>query len=242
LNLAIMQPYFLPYLGYWQLLAHVERFVIYDDVNYMKGGWVNRNRVLINDAPRYLTVPLLGASANKLICETDISYNFNWRAGMLKTLDNTYRKAPFFSEVFPIVTELISPDFSNLSRYLGNQINAMAKFLGISTEIVSSSVPYCNRHISGQERVIDICLLEGATTYTNPERGIGLYSSEEFAKNGISLHFLRPGNVEYKQRSQGFCPRLSIIDTLMEVGRDGVKELLCEFSLNKIVDVNDTGD
>ena len=79
MKIAIMQPYFFPYIGYWQLIHAVDHFVIYDDVNYIKGGWINRNRILINGKPAYITVPLHKASAFKRICDTDLQPSPFWR-------------------------------------------------------------------------------------------------------------------------------------------------------------------
>jgi WbqC-like protein len=231
MKLAIMQPYFFPYIGYWQLIHAVDRFVIYDDVNYIKGGWVNRNRILINRQPAYVTVPLHQSSPNKRICDILLHPSPYWRSKTLKSVETTYRKAPFFGEVYPVVERLIQHETGNLSAYLAYQLQRLAAFLDIETEFVATSRRYENDRLSGQDRVIDICKREGATTYINSSGGQLLYDSESFRSAGIDLRFIVMRPLPYKQRSAGFVPSLSIIDALMEIGPVGIKRYLDAFDL-----------
>ena len=128
MRLAIMQPYFFPYIGYWQLIHAADRFVIYDDVNYIVRGWVNRNRILINGAPSYITVPLRSASQNRKICDIDIQPSATWRSKMTRTVELAYRKAPFFAEAFPVVGGVIQHEASNLSDYLCHQLRSLSAY------------------------------------------------------------------------------------------------------------------
>lgn len=226
-----MQPYFFPYIGYWQLIQAVDRFVIYDDVNYIKGGWINRNRILINGEPHYITVPLNQSSPYKKICETAMQASSSWRGKLVKMLEVTYRKAPDFIDVFPVIENLIRFDTDNLSEYLANQLQALSKFMGINTEFVVTSRGYGNDELSGQERVLDICQREGATTYINPQGGQSLYDAGSFHDAGIDLRFIVMRPIPYKQRADEFVPYLSIIDALMETGSVGIKRHLDSFEL-----------
>jgi hypothetical protein len=229
MKLAIMQPYFFPYIGYWQLIHAVDRFVIYDDVNYIKGGWINRNRILINGEPAYITVPLDQPSPYKHICETKLQPSTSWRDKLVKMVEMTYRKAPNFAEVFPVVEKIIRHETNNLSDYLANQLQTLCTFMGIVTEFVISSRCYENNHLSGQERILDICKREGVSTYINPQGGQTLYDSETFRKAGIDLLFIIMRPISYKQRSEGLVPNLSIIDALMEIGPMEIKHHLDAF-------------
>jgi hypothetical protein len=231
MRLAIMQPYFFPYIGYWQLIHAVDRFVIYDDVNYIKGGWVNRNRLLINGEPSYVTAPLHHASPNRRICDISLQSSLVWKDRMIKSIEYTYRKSPWFSEVFPVVEKLIRHETDNLSGYLAHQIQSIALFMGINTEFVLTSRCYANNNLSGQDRVLDICKREQATTYINSQGGQSLYDTETFRSAGINLRFLVMHPVPYKQRSAGFVPYLSIIDTLMEIGPGGMRKHIESFEL-----------
>jgi hypothetical protein len=231
MKLAIMQPYFFPYLGYWQLLAAVDRFIIYDDVNYINRGWINRNRILINGMPAYFTMPLHQASQNKRICDLSLLSEPAWRDKLLKMVDHTYRKAPHFADVLPVVKEIIYYETDNLSEYLRHQLQTIATCMGINTEWVATSRCYQNDRLSGQDRILDICKQEGASVYINPVGGQALYNLERFRDAGINLKFIVMQPLPYPQRAAGFTPYLSILDTLMEIGPGGVQHHLGAFDL-----------
>lgn len=231
--IAIMQPYFFPYIGYWQLIHAVDRFVILDDVNYIMRGWINRNRLLINGEPAYITVPLHQASQNKIICEIDLQSPPNWRDKLVKMVEMTYRKAPHFAEVFPVVESLIRYETDNLSNYLAHQLQTLSKFMSINTEFVVTSRCYGNNDLSGQERILDICKREEATVYINPQGGQALYDCETFHNTGVDMRFIFMLPLPYKQRAVGFIPYLSIIDVMMEIGPMEIKHHLDAYELSK---------
>lgn len=231
MKLAIMQPYFFPYIGYWQLIHAVDRFVIYDDVNYIKGGWVNRNRILINGNPAFITVPLHQSSPFKLICDTELQPSPVWRDKLVRMVETTYRRAAHFVEVFPIVEGLIRHETKDLSSYLAHQLQSLSAAMGITTEFVMTSRCYANSHLSGQDRLLDICARERACVYINLRGGQSLYDGATFRNAGITLRFIGMRGISYRQRSAGFVPSLSIIDALMEIGLAGMKECLDAFDL-----------
>lgn len=231
MKLAIMQPYFVPYIGYWQLLNVVDRFVIYDDVTYIKGGWINRNRILINGKPSYITIPLYKASSYNRICDIAMQSSPIWRRKMIKSIEYTYQKAPFFAKVFPIIEEMICYETDNLADFLANQLRAMTKFMGLETEFVMTSRCYQNNNLTGLDRILDICKREDARIYINPQGGQELYDTETFRSASINLRFLVMDSIQYKQRAAGFTPYLSIIDALMEIGPLGVEQHLNKFDL-----------
>jgi hypothetical protein len=217
-KVAVMHPYFFPYIGYWQLIHAVDRFVIYDDVNYIKRGWINRNRILINGKPVFITAPLRQASQNKRICDLSLQLSPVWRDKLVRSVEITYGKAPCFAGVFPVIENLIRHKADNLAEYLAHQILTLSRFMGIETDFVTTGRGYGNNSLSGQERIIDICRREGANTYINPQGGQALYDTETFRKAGIDLRFIIMRPLPYPQRVAGFVPCLSIIDALMELG------------------------
>jgi len=231
MKLAIMQPYYFPYIGYWQLVHAVDRFIIYDDVTYIKGGWINRNRILVNGEPTYITVPLYQSSSYKRICDTALQPLPIWRGKLVKMVENTYRKASCFTEVFPVVEKLIRHESDNLADYLAYQLQILSAFMGINTEFVLTSRCYENNDLSGQERIIDICKREGATTYINPQGGQELYHTDIFRKSGIDLRFITMRTMPYTQRAAEFVPYLSIIDALMDIGPIKIRHHLDAFDL-----------
>ncbi len=231
MKVAIMQPYFFPYIGYWQLIHAVDRFVIYDDVNYIKGGWINRNRILINGEPTYITMPLYHSSPYKHICDISIQSSPAWRDRLVKMVETTYRNAPYFAEAFSIVENVIRHEATNLSDYLVHQLQSLATFMGINTEFVISSRCYENNDLSGQERILDICKRENANTYVNPQGGQALYDRTTFTRWGLDLKFLIPSAIEYKQFGSLHVPWLSIIDVMMFNSKSQLRTLLNRYEL-----------
>jgi hypothetical protein len=230
-TLAIMQPYFFPYIGFWQLIRAADRFVILDDVNYINRGWVNRNRILVNGVPTFVTVPLAHASQNKHICDIGLQPENYWRIRLVRSIEITYRRAPYFEEVFPLIARLIAHEADGLAGYLAHQLEELSAFLGIETEWVPSSRRYGNGHLTGQQRILDICIREQASTYVNLPGGQSLYDAMTFQQSGIALRFLKPMPISYRQRAAEFVPNLSLIDVLMENGRSGTQELLGAYQL-----------
>jgi hypothetical protein len=230
-RLAIMQPYFFPYIGYWQLIHAVDRFVIYDDVNYIVRGWINRNRLLINGQPGYITVPLRQPSQNRRICDISLQPSPVWRDKLVKSVEVAYRRAPYFVAAFSVVERIIRYEADNLSDYLVHQLRTLSVFMGIQTEFVPTSRCYGNDELSGQERILDICKREGATNYINPQGGQALYDRGSFIQNCLDLKFLVPSVIEYKQFEHLHVPWLSIIDVLMFNGIKGTRKLLENYSV-----------
>jgi WbqC-like protein family len=226
MKLGIMQPYFLPYIGYFQLMAAVDKFVAYDDVNFIKGGWINRNRILLNGHEHLFTVPLVKASPNRLINEIELVGRTGWKRKLMDTLDQAYRQAPYFQQVLPLIREIVHYHEQSLSKYLVHGLSKIKTYLDIATELVPSSSKYDNRNLKGEERVLDICRQERATVYINPAGGHALYDPEHFRANGVSLRFLEPRPIEYRQSGSEFHPWLSILDVLMFNSREEAKALL----------------
>ena len=227
-----MQPYFFPYIGYWQLLKSVDRFVLLDDVNYSPGGWINRNRILINRQPAYFTIPLIGASQNRKICDIEITRETDWRAKLLKTLSVTFKNAPGFADTFEPIANIIAFESSNLADYLYNELASMAALLNIDTQIIRSARTYANAELKGEKRILDICAKNQTQIYVNLPGGRTLYDPAAFDSNGVALRFVNPRLIPYSQRANpDFVPQLSIIDLLMNVGLKQMQEHLSSYSL-----------
>lgn len=229
-RIAIMQPYFFPYLGYWQLINAVDKFVIYDDVNYITRGWVNRNKILVNGQAHYITVPVKNASQNRLITEIELHPESAWRLKLNKTISLNYKKSPFFSSVYPVLEKIIAFPSENLTGYLSHQLQTLATQMAIDTEFVHSDA-YANNVLSGSARILDICKRENASTYINAPGGKSLYDPTIFASQGIELRFLKMRAIAYPQRGAIFLPNLSIVDVLMENGFERIRDYLLEFDL-----------
>lgn len=213
MKIAIMQPYIFPYIGYFQLVQAVEMFVFYDDVNYIKGGWINRNRILINNQPSYVTIPLKGASPNKLICEIEF---IDSKRKFLTSIKIAYSKAPFFELVYPIIEEIFMIDSLSISDLAIKSITKISEYLGINTKFEVSSKSYGEtKKTERSERLISICNKNNIQNYINPLGGSELYNKDYFLSKGISLSFLKSHISKYKQYNEDFIEGLSIIDVMM---------------------------
>lgn len=228
MRLGIMQPYFFPYLGYWQLLANVDKYVVYDDVTYIKGGWINRNNFLINGQKNLLTMRLEKASSYTLIKDIAIKDDF---VKFLKTIEMGYKKAPFFEDIFRLLKDICQCPDKKLGQFLFNSHIKICEYLGIDTELILSSSFEKHTELKGKDKVISICKQLGADEYINAIGGQELYDKKEFAENGIRLNFLQANLREYRQLKNEFVAGLSIIDIMMFNSKEEIKEMLNDFKL-----------
>lgn len=226
MKLAIMQPYFFPYIGYFQLINAVDKFVLYDDVNFINRGWVNRNYILLSGNKHLLTVPLQKASQNKKINEIDLNINKKWIDKTLKTIYNAYSKAPFYNEILQIIEGVFEENCKTIAELNKKSVLNIVDYLQINTEIIHSSSKYRNTDLKAQERIIDICLQENVTKYINPIGGIDLYKKEMFDEKSLTLNFIDTPLIKYKQFKNDFVPWLSIIDILMFNSKEEISLML----------------
>ena len=227
-SLAIMQPYFFPYIGYFQLIKAVDRFVVYDDVNFIKQGWIARNKILLNGNEHMLSLQLAGASSFKLINEIGVGDNAQ---KLLKTIYQAYCKAPYFKSCFPLIEGILRNEKTNLAGFLFALIESVCHYLGIQTELILSSAISKDNELKGQGKVLHICETLKAATYVNSSGGRQLYSKEAFAERGLNLLFLDPLPVTYKQFSHEYVSGLSIIDVMMFNAADTIAEYLGRYEL-----------
>ena len=231
MKVAIMQPYIFPYLGYFQLVNLVDKFVFFDDVSFIKGGWINRNNLLIENKSSLFSIPCVNISSNKKIDEVPIDNSKNWKEKLLKKIEHAYKKAPEYDIVFPIIKRVINSKFEFISDLAKRSIKEIATYLEIKTKLIESSKAYNNHSMKGEKRIIDICKKEKAQEYINPEMGLSLYSKENFEKEGLSINFIKFKPTKYQQFSGDFTSYLSIIDILMFNSKKKAKEMLNDFYL-----------
>lgn len=231
MKVGIMQPYFIPYMGYWQLINAVDKYVVYDDVNFIKGGWINRNRLLISNEPKYFNVPLVGASPNKLINEVEVNNQRVLIDKNLRLLQNEYRRAPFFEPTYSIMEKILTCGKTTISAYILESFKIICEYLDIKTELLLSSELSKNVGLKGQDKVLHICEILGATEYYNAIGGRQLYSKDVFAEKQIALKFLQMEDIKYKQFTDEFYANLSIIDVMMFNSKEDVVKMLNQYVL-----------
>lgn len=227
-----MQPYFFPYIGYYQLVNSVDKFIFYDDVNFIKGGWINRNRILVNGGINYMNLIMKEASPFKVINSIEIDSRKIWREKLIKKIELSYKNAPFFKDVFGMISEVIFQQSNYLSDICKASITKLSEYLNIRTNIVYSSSFYNNAQLKSSKRVIDICKLCKASCYINALGGQELYDKQEFAKENLELKFLQTNLISYEQFNNQFVPNLSIIDVVMFNDREKIlTQFLPDFQL-----------
>lgn len=233
MRLGIMQPYFLPYIGYFQLLRAVDRFVFLDDVAFIKKGWIHRNRLQIGGKEHLFTIPIRDASQNRTIQETSLAADPAWRTKLERTVQGAYAKAPLFDAVFPLFQEIVRLETDSISTLAIHSVRTVASYLQIETPTTLSSQTHGGSPLRAQERILEICKREGASHYINPIGGTELYDASLFAASGIELSFIRSVAVPYRQADADFLPFLSILDVLMLNSKEEILSQLESFSLQK---------
>jgi hypothetical protein len=232
MKLAIMQPYFMPYIGYFQLINSVDEFVIYDNIQYTKKGWINRNRILVNGKDQLFTLPIKKDSDYLDIVERTISETWvKERIKLLNTIQSSYVKAPYFKEVNELIKDCLLDNETNLFKFLLNILNKINNYLNISTPIKISSDIKINHSLKSQNKVLSICGEQKASTYINAIGGTELYDKEIFSQQNITLNFIKSENIEYKQFNNKFIPWLSIIDIMMFNSVEDIKKYLNSYTL-----------
>ena len=225
-----MQPYFMPYIGYWQLLAAVDAFVLYDNIQYTKKGWINRNRFLLNGQDSLFTIPLKKDSEYLDVVQRVVADDFNG-VKLLNQLEASYRKAPFFNTVFPLISSIIMSEHRNLFEYIHQSIRLTADFLGITTPVIISSSIAIDHSLRGKDKVVAFCKAMGASMYINAIGGQELYGESIFDAQGITLKFIKTRAVSYTQYGNVFVPNLSIIDVMMFNSQESIRAMLGHYDL-----------
>lgn len=227
-----MQPYVFPYIGYFSYIQATDKFMFYDDVQFIMRGWINRNRIALNGREHMITVPLLGASPNRNINETRVMES-DWSIKALATIRQAYLRAPQFPAVFPLVTEVFTSDDRTIDKLAIRSVRAVCAYLGMKLPMATTSAEYGNQTLGRVERLVDLCRREGAEELVVPEGGRPLYDRQVFASAGIHLHFLKPREIPYFRGPRApWIPWLSIIDVLMHLPPAEVRELLDQYDLD----------
>ena len=227
-----MQPYFLPYIGYFQLIKAVDKFVIYDNIQFAKKGWINRNRILVNGKDEFITIPLRKDSDYLDIDKRYLADTFELDSKkMLRRIKESYRKAPYFEPIYLLAEDVLNCKDKNLFIFLFNSISLICKYLEIHTEFIISSAVDIDNTLRSEQKVLAIVKKMNAHAYVNPIGGLTLYSKENFGKEGVELRFIQSNTLVYRQFDTEFVPWLSILDVMMFNSKEEIKEMLDSFTL-----------
>ncbi|MBR1538525.1 MAG: WbqC family protein [Bacteroidales bacterium] len=223
------QPYLFPYLAYWQLIYVADLFLIGDDFAFMKGGWIPRNRILVQGAPQFFRIEVRDQSCHRLICETLLATTDI--GDKLRTLEMAYHKAPCFEAGYALAERILRNPERNLAVFIEYSIREMCAYLGIDTPVGRTSDYPGNSLLKREKRVYDLCHRTGADRYINAIGGTRLYRKEDFERQGIRLQFLQSRHTPYPQFGAPFVEKLSILDAVMFNPRERLHEMLDDYSL-----------
>lgn len=232
MKIAIMQPYFLPYIGYFHLIHASDIFVFYDDVNYINKGWINRNNYLERNKPKKFTIPCEKLTQNKKINEIVVRSDLKMITNILKSLELNYKKAPYFKESFDLIRSCFLYKSTNLAEFASNSVKQISKYLGLNRQFKYSSADfYDTQNLNKADRLIEIAKRASVKNYINAIGGRELYSKEYFKRAGINLSFLESEYISYKQFDEEFVPWLSIIDVIMFNSVKEVNKLILNYKI-----------
>ncbi len=222
-----MQPYFFPYIGYFQLMNAVDEFVVYDNIEYTKKGWINRNRILVNGKDSYITLPLKKDSDYLDIRDRYLAESwFLEKDKFLNRITAAYRKSKYFNSVFPLIERCVLFEDKNLFFFILHSLWLVKEYLNIQTPLVISSSILVDQNLKADKRVLAICKSKKADSYLNPIGGVRLYNKEQFKGQGVDLHFLKTNDFSYKQFDSEFIPFLSILDVMMFNPKEKITDYL----------------
>lgn len=231
-RLAIMQPYFMPYIGYFQLINSVDEFVIYDNIQYTKKGWINRNRILVNGKDYLITLSLKKDSDYLDVVDRELSDSWSKdRIKMLNLIKSAYNKSTQFEPVFDLISKCLNNPEANLFRFIYDSIVLINEYLEISTPIVISSSIEIDHSLKSQDKVIELCKKQKADNYINSIGGVSLYNKDNFNQSGIQLNFIKSNQISYNQFTNKFLPWLSIIDVMMFNSKEEIQKYLNNYTL-----------
>jgi hypothetical protein len=208
----------------------VDEFIVYDNIEYTKKGWINRNRILVDGKDSYITLPLKKDSDYLDVRDRYLAESWLLaKHKMLNRITASYKRSPQFNWVFPLIEGCVLFEENNLFAFILHSLRQVKEYLTISTPLLISSSLSVDHELKADQRVMGICRARKADTYLNPIGGVNLYSKDHFKEQGIDLHFLKTNDFTYKQFDGTFIPFLSILDVMMFNSKDKIVEYLNTF-------------
>ncbi|HMJ48820.1 MAG TPA: WbqC family protein [Ferruginibacter sp.] len=232
MRVGIMQPYLFPYIGYFQLMNAADKFVVYDNIQFTKKGWINRNRILVYGKDEFISLPLKKDSDYLNIDQRNLADTFSTEKDkLLRKIKESYKKAPHFENTFALIERVMKNEEKNLFRFIYHSLLLTCEYLDIKTDMIVSSKLPIDHSLKAQDKVIALCKALNGDQYINAIGGTELYSKEIFSQNNIKLNFIEAGKVAYRQFDNEFVPWLSIIDVMMFNSKEEINKMLDSFTL-----------
>jgi len=228
MNIAIMQPYFFPYIAYFQLINEVDTFVFYNDVQFRKNSWFHRNRISPYSSEEefiYIGLKLKKHNSKSNINEITLDNGIVWKKKFLKKLKFSYKFNSQLNSIYNYLEDILRNDVLTLSEFNIKTLKYVSNLLNIKDKVFINSNELGNSIYSGVERIVHTCKLLEADKYLNLIGGRDLYDKDYFSNNGIELKFLET------KESPLFNSYYSILDLLLKNKKETAVNHLKEFSL-----------
>jgi len=237
MNLGIMQPYFMPYLGYFSLIKHTDRFILFDTVQFIRHGWIERNRILKQDGTwQYIQVPIIKPNGrDTIIKDVKINNDLDWENRIIAQLQHYKKKAPYYKETIELLTDVFSQRFDDIVTLNQVSLEKVCEYLGIkrSTEVFSKMGLDIEDATAPDEWALNICkAIPGADEYWNPIGGLSFFNRTKYENAGIKIYFQELVLTTYRQLGNEFEPGLSIIDVMMFNSPETINQMLDNYKLN----------
>ena len=233
-RLGIMQPYFMPYLGYFALIKHTDAFVFFDTPQYIKRGWVNRNRIIHQQENfNYINIPLKKAPQETAIKDMLIDDSQDWKKKIFAQLEIYKKKSPYYEDVINLLHETLDKEYKTIGEINIAATIAVCKYLGIDKPFyiyseMDLNIPQVN---APDEWALYITKAMGYKTYINPPGGMTFFNYAKYEKENIELKFLKINLTPYVQKRGYFEPGLSIVDVMMFNSKEKIMEMLDDITL-----------
>lgn len=235
LKIAIMQPYFFPYIGYFSLIKNTDQFILFDTVQYIRHGWIERNRILKpQEGWQYVQAPLIKHSKNTLIKDIQIKTEDDWKEKIIRQLEHYKKKAPYYNEVINTVRLALDLETNSIVKLNENTLKVVCNYIGIDLNIHILSKMDITIEVANapDEWALNICKsIDGAKEYWNPEGGIEFFNRNKYSEANIKINFLKMNLDSYSQKRNEFEAGLSIIDVMMFNSPQEIRKMLDNYEL-----------
>lgn len=234
MKLAIMQPYFLPYAGYFSLVKNADKWIFNDEVQMIHKGWVERNRILKQYGGwHYIRMPLVKHKYTTLIKDIRIRTHEDWQRKILAQLGHYRNKAPYYYQVISFLNEVFKEKFDSLTHQNAYILQKTCAYIGFEMkyEILSEMNIDCSKINAPDDWSLNICKVLGYDHYLNPILGKSFYDRKKYKENGVQLDFIRLNEPPYEQFNDEFVGGLSIIDIMMFNSPEKINKMLDDFTL-----------
>ncbi|WP_107942070.1 WbqC family protein [Metasolibacillus fluoroglycofenilyticus] len=235
MKVAIMQPYFFPYLGYFSLIKNTDQFILFDTVQYMRHGWIERNRILKpQEGWQYVQAPLMKHSKSTSIKDIQIKNEDNWKERIIRQLEHYKKKAPYYNEVISVVRLALELDTDSIVKLNENILKVVCAYIGIdlSVKVFSEMDITIKKVHAPDEWALNICeSLGGIQEYWNPQGGIEFFNRKKYSDAGLTINFLKINLESYSQKRRAFEAGLSIIDVMMFNSPEEIRKMLDNYEL-----------